>query len=247
MLPIQNAVPFRYPPVATWGLIAANCTVFLFELSLGPRELELLLSSFALIPAQYSQAAAYGGEAATTLNDYLPFGTYMFLHGGWLHLILNMWTLWLFGPPIEDRLGHMRYLLFYFACGVAAAVTHVVFNAASTAPVLGASGAIAGVLGCYTRLFPFARLVVVIPILFFPFFFEVPAFIFTVLWFLMQMIQGTGELLMPSAGGGIAWWAHVGGFVAGLLLAPVIRQSTRRYRLYYPDEGILGFDPSGRR
>jgi len=221
MLPIQNAVPSRYPPVATWGLIAANCTVFLFELSLGPHELELLLSRFALIPAQYSQAAAYGGEAST-LSDYLPFGTYMFLHGGWLHLILN-------------------------ACGGAAAVTHVVFNAASTVPVLGASGAIAGVLGCYTRLFPFARLVVVIPILFFPFFFEVPAFVFTVLWFLMQMIQGTGELLMPSAGGGIAWWAHVGGFVAGLVLAPVIRQSTRRYRPYYPDEGILGFDPSGRR
>jgi len=221
MLPIQNAVPSRYPPVATWGLIAANCTVFLFELSLGPRELELLLSRCALIPAQYSQAAAYGGEAST-LSDYLPFGTYMFLHGGWLHLILN-------------------------ACGGAAAVTHVVFNAASTVPVLGASGAIAGVLGCYTRLFPFARLVVVIPILFFPFFFEVPAFVFTVLWFLMQMIQGTGELLMPSAGGGIAWWAHVGGFVAGLVLASVIRQSTRRYRPYYPDEGILGFDPSGRR
>jgi len=134
-----------------------------------------------LIPAQYSQAAAYGGEAST-LSDYLPFGTYMFLHGGWLHLILN-------------------------ACGGAAAVTHVVFNAASTVPVLGASGAIAGVLGCYTRLFPFARLVVVIPILFFPFFFKVPAFVFTVLWFRMQMIQGTGELLMPSAGGGIAWWS----------------------------------------
>jgi membrane associated rhomboid family serine protease len=197
-----------------------------------------------LIPAQYSQGAAYGGEPLT-LIDYLPFATCMFLHGGWLHLILNMWTLWLFGPPIEDRLGHARYLVFYFACGVAASA-HVIFNPASTAPVLGASGAIAGVLGCYTRLFPFARLIVLIPILFFPFFFEVPAVVFTGLWFLMQMIQGTGALLMPSAGGEIAWWAHVGGFVAGLVLAPVIRQSARRYRPYYPDEGILGFDPGGR-
>jgi rhomboid family protein len=246
MLPIQNAVPSRYPPVATWGLIAANCAVFLFEISLSPRELDLLLSSFALIPALYSQAAAYGGDAST-LSDYLPFGTYMFLHGGWLHLILNMWTLWLFGPPIEDRLGHTRYLVFYTACGMAAAVTHVVFNPASTMPVLGASGAIAGVLGCYMRLFPFARLVVLIPVLFFPLFFEVPAFVFVGLWFLMQVIQGAGTLLMPSASGGIAWWAHVGGFVAGLVLAPVIRQSTRRYRPYYQDEGILGFDPSGRR
>src|ERR1700738_4595688 len=126
-------------------------------------------------------------------------------------------------------------------------VTHVVFNPTSTAPVLGASGAIAGVLGCYTRLFPFARLVVLIPVLFFPLFFEVPAFVFVGLWFLMQVIQGAGTLLMPSAGGAIAWCAHVGGFVAGLVLAPVIRQSTRRYRPYYQDEGILGFDPSGRR
>jgi membrane associated rhomboid family serine protease len=130
---------------------------------------------------------------------------------------------------------------------VAAAVTHVVFNPASAMPVLGASGAIAGVLGCYIRLFPFARLVVLIPVLFFPLFFEVPAFVFVGLWFLMQVIQGAGTLLMPSASGGIAWWAHVGGFVAGLVLAPVIRQSTRRYRPYYQDEGILGFDPSGRR
>jgi membrane associated rhomboid family serine protease len=123
-------------------------------------------------------------------------------------------------------------------------VTHVVFNPASTVPALGASGAIAGVLGSYTRLFPLARLIVLIPILFFPFFFEIPAVVFTVLWFLMQMIQGTSALLMPSAGGEIAWWAHVGGFVTGLVLAPVIRQSPRRYRPYYPDEGILGFDPA---
>jgi membrane associated rhomboid family serine protease len=246
MFPIQNAVPSRYPPVATWGLIAGNCIVFLFEISLSQRELDLLVSQSALIPAQYSQTGASGG-LPLALSDYLPFVTHMFLHGGWLHLILNMWTLWLFGPPIEDRLGHTRYLVFYFACGVAAAVTHVVFNPASTIPALGASGAIAGVLGCYTRLFPFARLIVLIPILFFPFFFEIPAFVFTVLWFLMQMIQGTSTLLMPSAGGEIAWWAHVGGFVAGLVLAPVIRQSTRRYRPYYPDEGILGFDPAGGR
>jgi hypothetical protein len=110
IFPVQNTVPTRYPPIATWGLIAANCAVFLFQISLSPRDLDLFLDRFALIPAQYFQSAAYGGQPLT-LGDYLPFATNMFLHGGWLHLILNMWTLWMFGPPIEDRLGHTRYLL----------------------------------------------------------------------------------------------------------------------------------------
>jgi len=193
----------------------------------------------------YFSPGLYGDPL--TLADYLPFVTNMFLHGGWLHLILNMWTLWLFGPPIEDRLGPGGYLVFYMACGIAASITHVVFNAGSTIPALGASGAIAGVLGCNMRLFPLARLVILIPILFIPFFFEVPAFVFAGLWFLMQVVQGAGEILMPSNGGGVAWWAHIGGFVAGFVLTPMIRRKQRTYRSYYPDEGILGFTPGGRR
>jgi membrane associated rhomboid family serine protease len=171
----------------------------------------------------------------------------MFLHGGWLHLILNMWTLWLFGPTVEDRLGHSRYLAFYLACGVAASLTHVVFSAGSEIPALGASGAIAGVLGCYVRLFPLARVVVLVPILFLPLFFEVYAFIFVGLWFLIQVLQGTAELFTPTAAAGVAWWAHIGGFVAGLVLGPVLRRSEQRYRAYHADEGVLGFDPRGRR
>jgi len=170
----------------------------------------------------------------------------MFLHGGWLHLIMNMWTLWLFGPTIEDRLGRGSYLAFYLACGVAAAVAHVVFNPSSTVPALGASGAIAGVLGCYLRLFPWARVIVLVPVLFLPLFFEVPAFLFIGLWFLIQVLQGTAELLTASTGAGVAWWAHVGGFVAGLALGPLLLRSERRYRVYYADEGVLGFDPQGR-
>ncbi len=245
MFPIGNAVPSRYPPVVTWALIAANCAVFLLQVSLSPAELEVFLLRFAVIPARYFDPVAYG-DANLTPADFVPFVTMMFLHGGWLHLIMNMWTLWLFGPTIEDRLGRGSYLAFYLACGVAAAVVHVVFNPSSTVPALGASGAIAGVLGCFMRLFPWARVIVLVPVLFLPLFFEVPAFLFIGLWFLIQVLQGTAELLTASTGAGVAWWAHVGGFVAGLALGPLLLRSERRYRVYYADEGVLGFDPQGR-
>jgi membrane associated rhomboid family serine protease len=242
MFPIQNGVPTRYSPVVTWVLIATNCLVFFYQLSLSPGELERFLAQFALIPAQYFDSFADGGPAG-----YLSFITNTFLHGGWLHLILNMWTLWLFGPAVEDRLGPGRFLLFYLACGAIASVTHAISNPTSDAPALGASGAIAGVLGCYVFLFPWSRLVVVIPILFLPFFFELPAIVFVGFWFVMQLLQGTVELFATSAGGGIAWWAHIGGFAAGLVLGPLLVQSQRRYRSYYADEGIYGFDVSGGR
>jgi membrane associated rhomboid family serine protease len=246
MLPVQIAVPTRYAPVVTWWLIAINGGVFLFELSLAPAELERFLSRYALIPARYFAPMAYGA-ADLSLLDWLPFVSNMFLHGGWLHLILNMWTLWLFGPIVEDRLGSGRYLAFYLVCGLVASVTHAAFNPTSTVPALGASGAIAGVLGASIVLFPLARLVMVIPILFFPFFFEVPAIFFAAFWFLTQLLQGTADLLLlPAGAGGVAWWAHVGGFVAGVVLTPVSRQPAYRYRAYFADEGVLGFDPTGR-
>jgi membrane associated rhomboid family serine protease len=242
MIPIRNAVPSRYPPVVTWLLIATNCLVFLLQNSLSPADLEEFLRDFALIPARYTAGFVDGD---VSVADLFPFFTMMFLHGGWLHLILNMWTLWLFGPTVEDRLGHGRYLAFYLACGLAASIAHVVFNPTSIVPALGASGAIAGVLGCYLRLFPMARVVVVVPIIFIPLFFEVYAFVFVGLWFLVQLFQGTAELLLGISAGGVAWWAHVGGFVAGLAFGPLLVQSERRYRAYYPDEGVLGFDTQG--
>ena len=245
MLPIRNAVPIRYPPVVTWALILANALVFLIQIGLGPVELNEFLFRFALIPARYFEPLAFGQESLSA-SDFLPFFTMMFLHGGWLHLILNMWMLWLFGPVIEDRLGHGAYLVFYAACGVAAAIAHVFFNPTSTVPAVGASGAIAGVLGCYVCLFPFARLIVLVPIIFIPLFFEVPALVFVFIWFILQVLQGTAESLAPSAGAGVAWWAHIGGFLAGLLIGPLLRRPKRTYRAYYPDEGILGFDPMGR-
>jgi membrane associated rhomboid family serine protease len=245
MIPIHTAIPSRYPPLVTWMLIATNCVVFLIQNSMSSLELERFLVHFALIPARYYDLVA-GVKLDLAPDDFLPFLTMMFLHGGWLHIIFNMWTLWLFGPTIEDRLGHGRFLVFYLVCGVVAAVAHVYFNSTSTVPALGASGAIAGVLGCFMGLFPLARVVVIVPIVFIPLFFEVPAFVFIGLWFLLQLFQGTVELLLASSSGGVAWWAHVGGFVAGLVLIPFFQRATRDYRVYYPDEGVLGFDPSGR-
>jgi rhomboid family protein len=240
MFPLEIAVPTRYPAIVTYALIAANCAVFLFEVSLSPGELQVFVSQFALIPARDFAPPTQG------LRDYLPFVSNMFLHGGWLHLIFNMWTLYLFGPAVEDRLGHGRYLGFYLVCGLLASITHAFFNPTSTVPALGASGAIAGVIASFIMMFPLARLVIVIPILFFPFFFEVPAILFAGFWFFTQFISGVGQLLAASQAAGIAWWAHVGGFIAGLALTPMLRQSKQDYRDYHADEGVLGFNPSGR-
>jgi membrane associated rhomboid family serine protease len=188
MIPTKTAVPSRCPPIITWVLIAANCAVFLCEQSLGPTESNEFIDQFALIPARYYDLFTYGNTDLSA-SDFPPFVTMMFLHGGWLHLIFNMWTLWLFGPTVEDRLGHGRYLVFYFCCGIAAALAQVVFSLTSTVPTLGASGAIAGVVGCYMGLFPFARVIVLVPILFLPLFFPLPAAVCIGLWFLIQVFE----------------------------------------------------------
>jgi membrane associated rhomboid family serine protease len=243
MFPVATGIPLRYPPIATWALIATNCVVFLFEVNLSPSELNAFLNSFALIPARYFDSGVFDSAMAPT--DYLPFVSNMFLHGGWLHLIVNMWTLWLFGRVVEDQLGSGRYLAFYFACGVLAAITYAALNPTSTIPALGASGAIAGVLGCYMRLFPFSQIVVVVPILFLPLFFEVPAMLFAGLWFVLQALGAAADWSTSFAGGGIAWWAHIGGFIAGVILAGPLRPSGRRGWPRDADRGIPGFALSG--
>ena len=246
MFPIRNTVPTRFPPTLTWLLIAANSAVFLYQLSLTPTQQEWFLTTFALIPARFFPPYVTGHHAPG-LFAYVSFFTNMFLHGGWLHLILNMWTLWLFGPPIEDRLGSGRYVIFYLVCGLLASISHAVFNADSAVPALGASGAIAGVLGCYVRLLPYSRIIVLVPILFLPLFFEVYAIVFVGLWFAIQVFEGAAQLLTSPTGGGIAWWAHIGGFSAGLAFGTFLALSKRRYRSYHADEGIYGFTPFGHR
>jgi membrane associated rhomboid family serine protease len=217
LFPIRDTIPSRNPPIATWTLILINSVVFLFELTMPEYSLKQLFYLFGIVPARYTHPewAAWTGFP---IDDYWPFLTSMFLHGSWLHLIGNMWSLWIFGDNVEDRMGPVRFVFFYLLCGLAAGVVHWYTNPNSTIPTVGASGAIAGVMGAYFFLFPFARMIVLVPILFFPFFFELPAVTFLGFWVLAQIFSGTLSLGNPGDVGGVAWWAHVGGFMSGIVL-----------------------------
>lgn len=241
MFPWADTVARRYPPVVVWSVIGISALAFLYQVGLPPRVLDRFLFDFALVPSRF-----FGQLSFVATSDWTPFLTNIFLHVGWLHLILNMWTLRIFGPAVEDRLGPVRVAQFYLFCGVAAGLAHALANPDSVVPALGASGGIAGVIGCYARMFPAARLVVIVPILFIPLFFEVSALAFAMIWFAMQVIPGLMSL-GDVASGGIAWWAHIGGFVAGWLGTPLLRKPAGAYRRYYRDEGVYGLLPDGRR
>ena len=153
----------------------------------------------------------------------------MFLHGGWLHFLGNMWFLKIFGSKVEDRMGHGRFLVFYLIVGVLASMFYIYSSPRSSMPVIGASGAIAGVMGAYYALFPRARILTFIPIFIIPWFIELPAVFFLGWWFLLQLFSGTVARVLPTAGGGVAWWAHIGGFIVGILLVPFFRKNSRAY------------------
>ena len=225
----------------TWALIAINILVFLFELTLPPDQLEALFYLFGIVPARYSHPE-WAAWLGLPIDDYWPFITCMFLHGGWAHVIGNMWTLWIFGDNVEDRMGPWRFLAFYLLTGVIAGLTHWLLNSDSTVPTVGASGAIAGVLGAYFVLFPQSRIIVLIPIFFFPFFFELPAVTYLLFWFLSQILGGTLAGMTSKQVGGIAFWAHAGGFAAGVVLHRLfILPKLMRPRRFEQDEyGIEG-------
>ena len=201
------------------SLIVVNVAVFIYEFALGHGVRDFIAQN-GLIPVGIVGA----GEA--TGVPFRPFTliTSLFLHGGWLHVGGNMLYLWIFGDNVEDRLGHVRFLFFYLLCGVAASFTHILANPASTVPTIGASGAIAGVLGAYFLLYPRSRVLTLVPLGFYLQVMQLPAFLFLGFWFLMQFIVGAASLSASGGGGGVAWWAHVGGFVAGALLQLVFRK-----------------------
>jgi len=213
MIPLRDNISSRTTPVVNYALIAANVAVFLlFQLPLQARDIQGFYYEWALVPrkvADWSHGAP----------DLLPFVTSIFLHGGFGHLIGNMLFLWIFGDNVEDRFGHLRYLAGYLLFGVAASVAHVASAPASAVPTLGASGAIAGVMGAYLLSYPRARVLVAVPIFYFLHMIEIPALFFLPFMFLKDLLSGVASLRLPqSMQGGVAWWAHVGGFLAGLAI-----------------------------
>ncbi len=223
MLPLRDDIPSSRFPGATVALIVINVVVFLRELKLGPG-LEDMMIQFAVIPARYTKPEV--AELFTLSQQIFSFFSSMFLHGGWIHLLGNMWTLWIFGDNVEDRLGRSRFVMLYLASGIAAALLHIYTNAGSPVPTIGASGAIAGIMGAYFRFYPSARVETVIPPFFFGPVFVLPAVLFLGWWFLLQFFNGALSLGARGEGfSGIAWWAHVGGFLFGFGVCLLARRT----------------------
>ncbi|MGH9630498.1 MAG: rhomboid family intramembrane serine protease [Bryobacteraceae bacterium] len=215
MIPLRDTQPSHSTPYVTMMIIAVNVLIFLFQVSLEPYSRNHFLAEYGVVP--------YGLQPSTILTS-------MFLHAGWLHLIGNMWFLWIYGDNVEDILGHGKYLLFYLMCGLAAAAAHILLNPDSRIPTVGASGAIAGVMGGYLIKFPHSRIITLVPIFVFLTTFEIPAVFMLLYWFVIQAVSGLGTIgYSHLSRGGVAWFAHVGGFLAGMILIKLMR-THQRYR-----------------
>ncbi len=225
MIPIRDENPTRSFPIVNYGLIAINILVFIWQVNLGPAG-DTTFAQLALVPANVTRGLDLGDVRATL--------TSMFMHAGLAHLLGNMLYLWIFGDNVEDALGHVRYLAFYLAGGFFASFTHVFLYPMSTIPTVGASGAIAAVLGAYLLLYPHQRVVTIIPLGFFIQVARLPAVIVLGVWFLLQLFEGAMALGMAELGG-VAFWAHIGGFAFGMLLGPLLRRRKPVIR-YYDDD-----------
>jgi len=224
MFPIRDTIPSKNYPVVNNTIIGINIILFLFEMSQGAN-LDRFVYIYGLVPARYSmpQISSY----FTTGQQLLSWLSFMFLHGGFWHLLGNMWFLYIFGDNVEDRLGPFRYLVFYLLCGITSGLSHLLFNLHSNMPTIGASGAIAGVMGAYLILHPNSKILTLIPIIFIPWFIEIPAFFFLGFWFILQFLSAAGS---HGNIGGIAWWAHIGGFVFGIVFLKIF--------LMLPETGV---------
>ncbi len=212
MIPLRDSTPSNTFPLVTVCLIIINLLIFSYETTLGSQALDALIYTFGMVPANYTN---YNGSWA----GYLPFLSSTFLHGSWMHVIGNMWVLWLFGDNVEDKMGRGRFLFFYLLCGLIAGIAHFIFNPASQVPVVGASGAVAGIMGAYFLMFRHARVFTYIPPIFL---LNIPAWIYLGFWALSQLFYGTFQTLNQ---GQIAFWAHVGGFAAGMFLYRIFLRS----------------------
>jgi membrane associated rhomboid family serine protease len=226
MIPLKDMSPRRSVPWMTLLIIAANVAAFFHQISLGPHAAETFIKTYGLMPSKIQMALA-GGSRIRMTDALIPLFTCMFLHGGWLHILGNMWFLWIFGGNVEDRLGPITYLFFYLVCGIASGLAQTVFSWGSSIPSVGASGAISGILGAYIVFFPYAKILTLVPLFVFFFTARIPAMVFIGLWFVVQFLSGVQSLGARGDAftGGVAWWAHIGGFLLGVLLARVVRGS----------------------
>jgi len=215
MIPLRDSNPSGTVPFVTITLIVINSVVWLYEVSLGPG-VETLVYHYGLTPIKFVMPYKFAGGFFS--NTLVPLVSSIFMHAGWMHVIGNMWFLWIFGDNVEDRLGHFKYLAFYLLCGIGASLIHVAFHPASQIPTIGASGAISGVLGAYLVSYPHARVHTLLIIFVIIRFVEIPAYLFLALWFGFQFVSGAAELGSRADTGGVAYWAHMGGFVVGIIL-----------------------------
>lgn len=221
MLPLKDTVQSRTFPLVNWILIALNVLVFLIILTQGAGA-EGWIADLSVVPARFL--------SHPNLPEFTTIFTSMFLHGGWAHLLGNMLALYVFGDNVEDRMGSGPYVLFYLVCGLAAAFAHIALNSHSLIPTIGASGAISGVLAAYLVFFPTARVITLIPLFIIPWFVEIPAVVYLGIWFVSQLFSGVLTVVSGTqAMGGVAWWAHVGGFLTGLVLGPIVARRHARY------------------
>jgi len=210
MIPLRDTIPSKHFPIAMWTIIAINAIVFFYQSILPDKQVLALVYQYAFIPARLA-------DNSNNPAAYIPLFTSMFMHGNWMHIISNMWSLWLFGDNVEDRMGPTRFFIFYILCGLIAGFAHFFSSPFSTIPTLGASGAIAGVMGAYFLLFPHSRIITLV-IYIIPFFIYVPSVIYLFIWFISQLFSGVIEGIAGQNLGGVAWWAHVFGFIGGALL-----------------------------
>lgn len=207
MFPLRDSIPSQSTPVVTGTLIGINVIIFLYQLSLTPEELHHFVMRYGVVPVRF---------------QWIDVFTSMFLHGGWMHLIGNMWFLWVFGDNIEDILGRAKFLVFYLGSGIAAALAQVAVSPDSNLPLVGASGAIAGIMGAYLLKFPHSRILTLIILFVFIQTIDLPAYVILIYWFVLQFFSGVGTIADAGHQGGVAWFAHIGGFVAGMLLISVL-------------------------
>lgn len=218
MIPIRDTIRSRNFPVVTVTLIVINILIFFYQASLPREELDALVRLYGVVPARdLPRLLSY----PLSLDTYVPFVTAMFLHGGWFHVLGNMLYLWVFGDNVEDSMGRGRYIIFYLLVGFAGSLAHLFANPSAPIPTIGASGAVAGVLGAYFISFPRSRVLTLLPLIIFFTLVEIPAVLFLVLWFAMQLLSGVASLAVT--GETVAWWAHIGGFLSGALLIRLFR------------------------